>query len=294
VGLALVPLPQAESPVFSAAAGLIPQTTYYARASWVGASGQEGTPSVITTYDAPAGSLPVVAMMDPPVGATGFNVYLGLMPDGLALQNPVPVPVGQSFTLPETGLAAGRATVRQPTFTSAAAGCCEGVEAMAKAGSIAARKTVEFLTAADTGLGPVIGQIADESGVDLAVIPPAQVTNQNVAFDLHERAQVVKYPAVYVYTDRIRNLLTEKFRRFSGKVRMVAEVRVSQDRIEGVEEQLRLYVEAVTQVLDTNRGSWGEGAFFTGGYEVSIEPVRHGGRNFLQIAKVVFEVDLSS
>jgi len=34
---------------------------------------------------------------------------LGLTPDGLALQNLTPVAVGQSFTLPETGLAAGRA-----------------------------------------------------------------------------------------------------------------------------------------------------------------------------------------
>jgi len=164
---------------------------------------------------------------------------------------------------------------------------------MAKTGSVATRKMVEFLTAAGTGLGPAVAAIAQETAVDLAPIPPAHVVNQNVSFELSERAQVVKYPAVYVYTDRVRNLLTEKFRTFSGKVRTVAEVRVSQDRIEGVEERLRLYVEAVTQVLDANRGSWGEGAFFTGGYEVSIDPVRHGGKNFLQIAKVEFEVDMS-
>jgi hypothetical protein len=109
IGLALVPIPQAPSPMFSAVAGLIPAVTYYARASWVGAAGQEGAASVLTTYDAPAGSLPVVQMTDPPAAATGFNVYLGLTPDGVALQNPVPVPVGQSFTLPGTGLAAGRA-----------------------------------------------------------------------------------------------------------------------------------------------------------------------------------------
>jgi len=96
-----------------------------------------------------------------------------------------------------------------------------------------------------------------------------------------------------VYADRVQNLLTEKFRTFSGKVRTIVEIRVSQDRLEGLEETLRLYVEAVTQVLDVNRGSWGEGAFFTGGYDASIEPVRHGGRNFLQIAKVTFEVDIS-
>jgi hypothetical protein len=107
VGLALIPIPQATLPVFSAVAGPIPETTYYARASWVGASGQEGEPSELTAYGAPAGSLPVVQMTGPPAAATGFNIYLGLTPDGLALQNPTPVPLGQSFALAGTGLTAG-------------------------------------------------------------------------------------------------------------------------------------------------------------------------------------------
>ena len=111
---------------------------------------------------------------------------------------------------------------------------------------------------------------------------------------LLEKSVAVKYPVVQVYSDRVQNLLTEKFRTFSGKVRTVAEVRMSQDRIEGLEEKVRLYVDAVTQVLDRNRGSWGQGMFFTGGYEVKFDPVQHGGRNFLQVAKVTFEVDLSS
>jgi len=109
VGLALIPIPQGQVPVFSAVAGEIPETTYYARASWVGASGQQGEPSEMTAYGAPAGSLPVVQMTNPPVVATGFNVYLGLSPDALALQNSTPVPAGQSFTLPGTGLASGAA-----------------------------------------------------------------------------------------------------------------------------------------------------------------------------------------
>lgn len=165
---------------------------------------------------------------------------------------------------------------------------------MANTGSVAARKMVEFLSSPEAGIGPAVAQIAMESGVELHAIPPAHVANQNVSFELSEKSQVVKYPVVHVYTDRIRNLLTEKFRTFSGKVRTVAEVRVSQDRIEGMEERLRLYVDAVTRVLDQNRGNWGEGAFFAGQYEVSIDPVKHGGKNFLQVAKVVFEVDLSS
>lgn len=164
---------------------------------------------------------------------------------------------------------------------------------MAITGSVAVQMVVGFLTAPDAGISPLIAQLASDTGVALAPIPPAHVVNQHVPFALAEKALAVKYPAIYVYTDRIRNLLTEKFRIFSGKVRTVAEVRVSQDRIEGMEEQLRLYVESVTQVLDANRGSWGEGAFYTGGYEVTFDPVQHGGRNYLQVAKVSFEVDFS-
>lgn len=165
---------------------------------------------------------------------------------------------------------------------------------MANTGSVATRKVVEFLSARETGLGLAVAELAEESGVKLANVPPAHVVNQNVSAELNEKSQVVKYPVVHVYADRIKNELKEKFRTFSGTVRTVAEVRVSEDRIEGIEERLRLYVDAVTRVLDRNRGTWGEGAFFSGKYEVVIDPVKHGGRNFLQVAKVVFEVDLSS
>jgi hypothetical protein len=165
---------------------------------------------------------------------------------------------------------------------------------MPSTGSVATRKVIEFLNSPGAGLGNALAQLVQESGVGLTGIPPAHVVNQNVAVDLSEKSSIVKYPVVHVYVDRIRNEMTEKFRAFSGKVRTVAEVRVSHDRIEGIEERLRLYVDAVTRVLDENRGCWGEGAFFGGKYEVVIEPVKHGGKNFLQMAKVVFEVDLSA
>jgi len=164
---------------------------------------------------------------------------------------------------------------------------------MAQAASIASQIFAGLLTAPDTGVSSAVATLAADSGVALAPIPPAHIVTQNMAFEISERAAVVKYPQVQVYSDRVRNLLTEKFRAFSGKVRTVAEVRVSQDRIEGLEDQLRLYVDAVTAILDANRGNWGQGAFYAGGYEVAFEPVKRGGKNFLQVAKVSFEVDMS-
>lgn len=165
---------------------------------------------------------------------------------------------------------------------------------MAQTASIVTSIFSGFLKDPTTGVGSAVSALAADSGISLPALPPERVISQNVSVAISERALAVNYPVVHVYSDRVRNNLTEKFRTFSGKVRTVAEVRVSQDRIEGIEDQVRLYVDALTQVLDSNRGSWGQGVFFTGGYEVNFDPVAHGGKNFLQVAKVSFEVDLSS
>lgn len=152
----------------------------------------------------------------------------------------------------------------------------------------------EFETGEKSAINSAVATLALDSGVSLAPIPASSIVTQNMSSEIFERSSVVKYPVIQVYSDRVRNLLTEKFRTFSGKVRTIAEVRVSQDRIEGLEDRLRLYADAVTQVLDSNRGSWGQGAFYSGGYEVTFDPVKQGGRNFLQTAKVTFEVDMSA
>ena len=165
---------------------------------------------------------------------------------------------------------------------------------MAQAASIAAGKVVALLTAPDAGLGAAVADIAVNTGVELAAIQRIR-DPQNAPVGLMEKSSAVKYPVVLVYSDRVQNLLTEKFRTFLGEgadggggagCRRIGS--------RGWKNRLRLYVDAVTQVLDANRGDWGQGMFFTGGYEVKFDPVQHGGRNFLQVAKVIFEVDLSS
>lgn len=108
IGLSLNPIPQAQAPLLGSVAGLTVATTYYAQVSWVSSAGQEGAPSDATTFDTPAGSLLRVTAVNAPAVATGFNVYLGLSPDAMALQTATPVAVGQSFTL-AASLMAGRA-----------------------------------------------------------------------------------------------------------------------------------------------------------------------------------------
>lgn len=109
IGLALNPIPQAQTPALSTVSGTNPATLYYVQVSWVSAAGQEGSPSELTTFETPAASALSVSGVNPPSVATGFNVYVGLTSDSATLQTATPIPAGQDFTLPSTGLVAGRA-----------------------------------------------------------------------------------------------------------------------------------------------------------------------------------------
>lgn len=164
---------------------------------------------------------------------------------------------------------------------------------MARPGNAATNKVLKLLTA-KPGINGRLDELAQIESVPLPPLGANQIATQNMSFELSDRSAEVKYPSVYIYCDKIANLLTEKFRSFSGKAHMVVEVRLSQDRVDGLEKGLQLHVDAITQILEQNRGDWGQGMFYTGGYEVAFGPVKHGGRNFIQIAKITFEVGASS
>ena len=74
---------------------------------------------------------------------------------------------------------------------------------------------------------------------------------------------------------------------------MVVEIRISSDRLEGLNAATDLLTDAVTEVLDENHGDWGDGVFFGGAYEIKFTPVRHGGKNFIQTAKISFQLEIS-
>jgi hypothetical protein len=120
-----------------------------------------------------------------------------------------------------------------------------------------------------------------------------QVNQSNVAAETTERSSGGQYPALHVYCEKIVNDQKEKFRSFSGRVAMAIDVRCSQDRIDGLQDQLELYADSVMQTLEAARGDWGDGMFFGGAYQVTFAAIKHGGRNFVQTAKVAFEIDVS-
>ena len=163
---------------------------------------------------------------------------------------------------------------------------------MANAGTIATERLQQFLLT-PAGLDENLAAVAELQGLTLAPIGVKQIFTQNVAQKLVERSLDLKYPTLLLYCERITNDLREKFRTFSGKAHLVLEVRVSQDRLEGLEKLLEAYVDAVTRILDQNRGDWGRGMFYTGGYEAAFGEMAHGGRNFIQTGKITFEVAVS-
>lgn len=164
---------------------------------------------------------------------------------------------------------------------------------MLQIGTLSTNKLMAILVATG-GVPETVAALAAEQTVALPAVSPQQVLAQNVAPEIAERATATKYPVVCVYCSKIANLLREKFRTFSGDAEMVIESRVSQDRLDDVGTNSQLYVDAITQVLDSNRGDWGDGVYYPGGYEVAFGGVKQGGLNFIQIAKVSLVLEISS
>lgn len=161
---------------------------------------------------------------------------------------------------------------------------------MAQVGNQVVRQTLSLFTSGGA-LSSVIGEVAANAGVS---IPAFNIVAQNVAADIMDQSAPLKYPVVTLYCESVSNTLSEKFRRFSGKAKLVIESRVSLDRLAGVQQQSELLADAVTEVLDNSRGDWGSGIYYAGGYHVTYGPIKHGGKNFLQVTKTSFEVDVST
>ncbi|MBA3975574.1 MAG: hypothetical protein C0504_15310 [Candidatus Solibacter sp.] len=126
-----------------------------------------------------------------------------------------------------------------------------------------------------------------------AAIEERQLGTLQAPSELHDKTGKTAYPAYQVYVERVRNKMTEKFRRFSGTVEVVVEVRMSQDRLEGLTERVQFFADAVTDVVERNRGCVEEGVYLPGTYEVSFEPVKKGGLNVMQTARVKCELEVS-
>jgi hypothetical protein len=151
---------------------------------------------------------------------------------------------------------------------------------------------VSMLASTTNGVNVRVGAIEKNAG-SLAAVGIKTIVALNASVEISDKVGYVQYPALLVYCDKLSNTLKEKFRNFSGKAHVVVEVRHSQDTLPGLDSTVQVYADAVCALLDDSRGDWGSGLFYGGGYDVSFEPVGRGGRNFLQRAKVGFDVEVS-
>ncbi len=156
-----------------------------------------------------------------------------------------------------------------------------------------ATSTIITLLTAPSGLNATISALAQAVNIPVQPVHASQFFTDNVSGDIAEKSLDIKYTAVYVYCEKMVNTLNEKFRSFSGHLQMVVDVRVSQDRLEGIDRASQLYSESVAQTLNKLRGDWGQGLFYAGTYDISFGPVKRGGKNFLKSVKITFPVDAS-
>ena len=154
-------------------------------------------------------------------------------------------------------------------------------------------RAVTDLLRGEGGLQSNIDSMTGNDSSPVLKLAEYQLITQNLAADIIDRSVTGKYPRVHVYCEKAINLLREKFRTFSGTVGIVVEIRVSTDRVEELDAQMSLVIDAVTATLDQNRGDWGGGVFYGGAYEIVFAPVKQGGKNFIQTSKITFDLDVS-
>lgn len=145
----------------------------------------------------------------------------------------------------------------------------------------------------EAGLPEKVGQLVLTSAQQIPQISASDILERYVAAEVAEKTSGVRYPIVYVYCEKVVNDLREKFRTFSGTADLSVDIRVSHEHMDDLQSLLQTYVEAVTDVLDKRRGQWAKGIFYSGGYEIRFSPIKRGGRNFLQAAKVDLTVNVS-
>jgi len=157
---------------------------------------------------------------------------------------------------------------------------------------LAAQKLAGLLTTA-SAIEDQITSMSAESGIDIPVIATSQVFLSSAPAGMAELQQELGYPRISVFSTKVKNTQLEKFRSLSGSVTVTAEIAATADLLSDVDTWIHFYVEAITNVLRENRGDWGDGVFYSGAYEVDVQPPKAGASGFLQIARINFEVGVS-
>jgi hypothetical protein len=107
IGIVSSPLAAAQTPEIDILSGTLPAATYFVQVTWLNSISEEGAPSPVASATAPDQNALQVKSSSPPVNAINWNVYGGTSIDSVTLQNASPIPLGQSWVMPNSGLISG-------------------------------------------------------------------------------------------------------------------------------------------------------------------------------------------
>jgi hypothetical protein len=121
IGIATDPVPQAVPPQLTSIPGGQPAMTYSVSVSWVNAENEEGQASNPGTLSVAAGNALVAQPVNQPPNASAWNVYIGLSPMAMTLQNTAPLALDQVWVQagPVSTLGAGPGSGQAPDFLRA-------------------------------------------------------------------------------------------------------------------------------------------------------------------------------
>lgn len=128
--------------------------------------------------------------------------------------------------------------------------------------------------------------------VGLPTVSSDQISMANLPASLLTQQSVVRYPQFHVYCAHFENQMREKFNRFSGTAQITVEIHHSSEKWENVASSLGLYIQAVTEAIESSRGELGSGVHLPGRYSVEIERPKAGGRGYLQSARIQVPVEV--
>ena len=153
-----------------------------------------------------------------------------------------------------------------------------------------ALETLRTALLGEEGLGPRLYSLAMRDGVRPPEIGLANVVIRHLAAEVADEEPLRIFPLLSLYCQRLENRLDQRFSQFSGKVRIVVELRVSGHSLKSLEGDLDRLVEALQDVLGRHRGRWTDQLAYDGRLSVEFYPVKTGGKQYVQTAKA--ELDL--
>lgn len=121
IGIVYNPLPQPAMPIVTVGAGNTPAQGLFVQTAWTDARGSESALSPVNGVVLDDDSSVTVAMAESsvaPAAAAGWNVYASAEETDLTLQNTMPLTIGQTWQLPDSGLVIGPAPLngQQPNY----------------------------------------------------------------------------------------------------------------------------------------------------------------------------------